>query len=179
MDPLVCARCGQRMSIVAFVTDSFAIQRILDHLGLSPSQQEKPPPIRDVLRLASDGSVLFAESGVNRIWRVDLDTGRMTLEASRGTELRTRDLSDATDMVFSRINALASVDADIYFGEFSGGLRRIDGGTHGVSTIVPGYVSGLLFLAPDQVYFSDPKGFVRRCGPQGTLTTVAGGRFGF
>jgi hypothetical protein len=40
------------MSFVAFVTDSFAIRRILDHLGLSPSQQDKPPPIREVLRVA-------------------------------------------------------------------------------------------------------------------------------
>jgi hypothetical protein len=43
------------MSIVAFVTDSFAIRRILDHLGLSPPQQEKPPPIREVLRVAERG----------------------------------------------------------------------------------------------------------------------------
>jgi hypothetical protein len=55
VDPLVCTRCGQRMSIVAFVTDTFAIRRILDHLGLSPPQQEKPPPIRDVLRVAEHG----------------------------------------------------------------------------------------------------------------------------
>jgi hypothetical protein len=46
VDPLVCTRCGHRMSIVAFVTDALAIRRILDHLGLSPHQQDKPPPIR-------------------------------------------------------------------------------------------------------------------------------------
>jgi hypothetical protein len=55
VDPLVCTRCGQRMSIVAFVTDSFAIRRILDHLGLSPQRLEKPPPIREVLRVAERG----------------------------------------------------------------------------------------------------------------------------
>ena len=56
VDPLICTRCGQRMSIVAFVTDSFAIRRILDHLGLSPpQQQQKPPPARDVLRVAEYG----------------------------------------------------------------------------------------------------------------------------
>ena len=33
-DPLVCARCGQRMRLIAFVTDQMAIGRILDHLGL-------------------------------------------------------------------------------------------------------------------------------------------------
>ena len=56
VDPLVCTRCGQRMSIVAFVTDSFAIRRILDHLGLSPPQQQKkPPPAREVVRVAEYG----------------------------------------------------------------------------------------------------------------------------
>lgn len=30
VDPLVCTRCGKRMSVVAFVTDSAAIGRILD-----------------------------------------------------------------------------------------------------------------------------------------------------
>ena len=42
------------MSIVAFVTDSFAIRRILDHLGLSPPQQQNPPT-REVLRVAEHG----------------------------------------------------------------------------------------------------------------------------
>jgi hypothetical protein len=35
VDPLICARCGQRMSVLAFVTDQLSIRRILDHLGLS------------------------------------------------------------------------------------------------------------------------------------------------
>ena len=55
VDPLVCTRCGQRMSIVAFVTDAFAIRRILDHLGLSPPQQHKPPPPREILRVTERG----------------------------------------------------------------------------------------------------------------------------
>jgi hypothetical protein len=55
-DPLQCRRCGQRMSIVAFVTDSIVIRRILDHLGLSPPPpQEKPSPNREVLRVAEHG----------------------------------------------------------------------------------------------------------------------------
>ncbi len=53
VDPLLCADCGKRMSVVAFVTDSGAIGRILDHLGLSNPQAEKPPPpVREVLRVA-------------------------------------------------------------------------------------------------------------------------------
>jgi hypothetical protein len=55
VDPLVCNRCGQRMSILAFVTDAFAIHRILDHLGVSTPAAEKPPPLREVLRVAEHG----------------------------------------------------------------------------------------------------------------------------
>jgi hypothetical protein len=54
-DPLICSRCGQRMQIVAFLTDSFAIQQILDHLGLGPTEEAKPPPIRELLRVAEQG----------------------------------------------------------------------------------------------------------------------------
>jgi hypothetical protein len=43
------------MSILAFVTDAFAIHRILDHLGLSTPEAEKPPPLREVLRVAEHG----------------------------------------------------------------------------------------------------------------------------
>jgi hypothetical protein len=55
VDPLVCTRCGQRMSLVSFVSDAFAIRRILDHLGLSTPEAEKPPPLREVLRVAEHG----------------------------------------------------------------------------------------------------------------------------
>jgi hypothetical protein len=40
------------MSIVGFVTGSAAIGRILEHLGLSRPQTEKPPPIRELVRVA-------------------------------------------------------------------------------------------------------------------------------
>jgi hypothetical protein len=43
------------MSIVAFVTDAFAIRRILDHLALRTPHAEKPPPLREVLRVAEHG----------------------------------------------------------------------------------------------------------------------------
>ena len=55
VDPLVCTRCGQRMSLVSFVSDAFAIRRILDHLRLSTPEAEKPPPLREVLRVAEHG----------------------------------------------------------------------------------------------------------------------------
>jgi hypothetical protein len=43
------------MAVVAFVTDAFAIRKILDHLGLSTPEAEKPPPLREVLRVAEHG----------------------------------------------------------------------------------------------------------------------------
>jgi hypothetical protein len=56
VDPLVCVRCGQRMSILAFVSDQHSINRILDHLGLrSPQQDRPPPPAREILRVAEQG----------------------------------------------------------------------------------------------------------------------------
>ena len=55
VDLLLCTRCGERLSIVAFVTDSAAIRRILDDLGLSAEPQQKPPPVREVLRVAERG----------------------------------------------------------------------------------------------------------------------------
>jgi hypothetical protein len=55
VDPLVCTRCGQKMQILAFLTDQLSIRRILDHLGLSPTQEAKPPPIQELLRVAEQG----------------------------------------------------------------------------------------------------------------------------
>jgi hypothetical protein len=53
-DPLVCSRCGGRLVIVAYITDEVAITRILDHLGLNPPQQERPPPSRELVRVPVD-----------------------------------------------------------------------------------------------------------------------------
>jgi hypothetical protein len=55
VDPLVCLRCGQRMSILAFVSDQHCISRILEHLGLRPPERDRPPPAREILRVAEQG----------------------------------------------------------------------------------------------------------------------------
>jgi len=54
-EPLVCERCGGPLKIVAYITDTVAIRRILEHLGLTPP--EKPPPeVREILRVpVADG----------------------------------------------------------------------------------------------------------------------------
>jgi hypothetical protein len=53
-DPLVCKGCAGPLKIVAYITDELSIRRILDHLGLSPPEQEKPPPRREVVRVPVD-----------------------------------------------------------------------------------------------------------------------------
>jgi hypothetical protein len=55
VDPLVCTRCGQRMTAIALLTDEISITRILDHLGLSTPRQDKPPPAREIVRIAEQG----------------------------------------------------------------------------------------------------------------------------
>ena len=52
VDPLLCVRCGRRLSLLAVVTDAFAVRRILEHLGLSTPEAERPPPLREILRVA-------------------------------------------------------------------------------------------------------------------------------
>jgi hypothetical protein len=52
-DPLVCRRCGGPLRVVAYITNTVAIRRILDHLGLSPPG-EPPPELREVLRVPVD-----------------------------------------------------------------------------------------------------------------------------
>jgi len=45
-DPLVCRQCGGKLKVVAYVSDEISVKRILTALGLSPPEDEKPPPIR-------------------------------------------------------------------------------------------------------------------------------------
>jgi hypothetical protein len=49
-DPLICRRCGQKLRIIAYITDSLSIKQILDHLGLWPAEDDKPPPAPPELR---------------------------------------------------------------------------------------------------------------------------------
>jgi hypothetical protein len=43
------------MKMIAFLTDRVSIRTILDRLGLSPQEQAKPPPVRQILRVAECG----------------------------------------------------------------------------------------------------------------------------
>jgi hypothetical protein len=54
-DPLTCRKCGGKLRLIAYVTDAGPIRRILDHLGLSPPENEKPPPpVPEVVRVPVD-----------------------------------------------------------------------------------------------------------------------------
>jgi hypothetical protein len=43
-DPLQCRDCGGPLQVVAYITDQLVIRDILDHLGLSPPHEPRPPP---------------------------------------------------------------------------------------------------------------------------------------
>jgi hypothetical protein len=62
-DPLVCRGCGGPLKIVASITDELSIRRILDHLGLSPPRQDKPPPTREVVRVPVDDEERDIQAG--------------------------------------------------------------------------------------------------------------------
>lgn len=53
-DPLVCRQCGGSLKVTGYLTDEISIKRILDALGLSPPEDEKPPPVREVVRVSVD-----------------------------------------------------------------------------------------------------------------------------
>ena len=51
VDPMLCPKCGGRMTIIAFLTDYQVVDRVIDHLKLTFTA-EKPPPARAFLDLA-------------------------------------------------------------------------------------------------------------------------------
>ena len=55
VDPLLCTGCAERLSIVAFLTDASPSARSSTTSGLSPPEAEKPPSLREVLRVAEPG----------------------------------------------------------------------------------------------------------------------------
>jgi hypothetical protein len=54
-DPFTCGKCGGKLRIVAYLHDTVAIKQVLDHLGLSPPEESKPPPAtHEVVRVPVD-----------------------------------------------------------------------------------------------------------------------------
>ena len=54
-DPLTCRKCGGKLKIAAYLHDQVAIKQILDHLGLGPPEDPRPPPaLHEVVRVPVD-----------------------------------------------------------------------------------------------------------------------------
>lgn len=60
VDPLRCRRCGGKLQIVAYINDHFTIKKILDHLGLSPPEKQRPPPEIRYVPLDEEGGEIEA-----------------------------------------------------------------------------------------------------------------------
>jgi len=58
VDPMVCARCGGQMKVIAFLTDFSVVDRIINHLKLT-FIAERPPPTH----LAYQEVLMAAEAG--------------------------------------------------------------------------------------------------------------------
>lgn len=57
-DPLLCPSCGGQMSIIAFIEDHKAIDKIIDHLKLTFVAERPPPPhiVQQELLMATEES---------------------------------------------------------------------------------------------------------------------------
>jgi len=44
VDPMLCPQCGGTMKVIAFLTDSAVVDRIIDHLKLTFVAERPPPP---------------------------------------------------------------------------------------------------------------------------------------
>ena len=44
VDPLLCPQCGGMMKVIAFLTNFFVVDRIIDHLQLTFDAERPPPP---------------------------------------------------------------------------------------------------------------------------------------
>jgi hypothetical protein len=59
-DPLISHTCGGPLYIVAYLHSHVTIKKILYHLGLSPPEQERPPPEIRHVPIDDEGRELIA-----------------------------------------------------------------------------------------------------------------------
>ncbi len=57
-DALKCRDCGGPLQVIAYITDQLAINKILDHLGLSPPEEARPPPEVRYVPIGDEGREL-------------------------------------------------------------------------------------------------------------------------
>lgn len=51
---VVCRQWGGKLKVIANVSDEISVKRILTGLGLSPPEEDKPPAIRELVRVPLD-----------------------------------------------------------------------------------------------------------------------------
>src|SRR5262249_46918327 len=135
-----------------------------------------------------DGAVLFAaqDGAMLRIWRVDPRTGAATVVAGRGPAGSPEGANPALRLTLDAVRSLAVDDAgNLYLGDASGEVRRIDAATREVVTIARNEgpasfrLGGLLWVGPEALDIADQTGHIWRVGAGDTRTMVAGGGPGF
>jgi hypothetical protein len=63
VDPMICSQCGGSMKVVAFLTDSAVVDRIIGHLKLTFAADKPPPPhiaYQEVLLAAETSAEYFS-----------------------------------------------------------------------------------------------------------------------
>jgi sugar lactone lactonase YvrE len=131
------------------------------------------------------GDILFGDRASPRVWSVDVGTGIARIVAGRGLGPPEGPSDEARGVSLGVVEAIA-VDAagNLYLGELTR-VRRVDAATRKVVTIVDGrmgdrlFLAGLLLADADTLYIADSAGYVRRLGPDGRMTVIAGGGPGF
>ena len=145
------------------------------------------------IALGPDGSLYIADSGNNRIRRVGLD-GIITTVAGTGTEGFSGDEGPATQAaLFSPQGIAVGPDGSLYIADSLNNRIRWVGPDGTITTVAGGEITGILgdggpailanlsgprgvALGPDGgLYIADQThGRIRRVGPDGIITTVAG-----
>jgi RHS repeat-associated protein len=147
--------------------------------------------------LAPDGSLYFAESEQNRVLRVDPD-GIITTIAGNGQYGFSGDGGPATQAQFRNPTGVAlAADGSLYIADPWGGRIRWVSPDRRITTVAGGGLAGSsgdggpateaylswpmgVALAADGSLYIAESGRIRRVGPDGRITTVAGnGQYGF
>ena len=81
-DPLICTECGEPMRIIAFITDSLDVAKILEHIGEQTSHAPPLMPTDPVLSFCDFGDTNFQYPEVP--WYPDPPAPRSTIERGKG-----------------------------------------------------------------------------------------------
>jgi uncharacterized protein (TIGR03437 family) len=136
-------------------------------------------PLNSTFNLATDtaGNVFYADSGKNRIFRVDAATHAVTTFAGGGTGSSNGDNGPATSAVFSSPGPGAlTVDpgGNVYVSDgFPNQIRKIDARTNIITSVASVAASALTTDAQGSVYISQPGAILRLDPATRTTTTIS------